>query len=429
MTTQLSMNLPKLHRFKKILLIFILSLTLITTVASVCDVAPILSQSTGNTVYAEPVIPTGENPDDLLGPAFDEIAVAVNRGLGLDFSDGFGDAVAAMALSLVALFFVIEVVNKSVALEKVTMETVIKLLLQLLVAKILVENAPEFMAKLESGLTGLGNKIGTITLAGGDDGWKGLFKGYTHLAGTNAETALITDGGGVFIIVNLLALANTMVFFNFIMPIIQLIGGDPFTGKAMGLLLLVLIPVYYIQSGVAIGAGLGLEAAFSGAPPELGVLEAILSGWTNLFVMWANLLMIALNGVAYLLSIVVVKVLQFFIYIDLLLRALELQLLLALSPLAMAAFVSDEFRSNTKKFIMSFATVCLQGVIIVIMCRVCKALFTFDEGTGLLGKMMIAGNIMMPNPFNTLLTPIIGMLSLKMLIGKSRGFASAILGG
>jgi len=98
-------------------------------------------------------------------------------------------------------------------------------------------------------------------------------------------------------------------------------------------------------------------------------------------------------------------------------RMLEMTILTFFSPLAVPAFVCAETKHMAKKFIMSFAALCLQGAIIVVCCEIVDEIMLTAAAPGNLFD--IVGN---------LVAGLMPAVLLTMLIGKSRQFANSILG-
>ena len=344
-----------------------------------------------------------------------------------------GNPLAAFALSLVALFFVIETLNKSVSFEKVTIEMVVKLLIRLLIAKILVENASAILIQvekiiLESTNAVAGGMAGGLIPVGQRKDIGQLFRFTENLS--HFLTSISDTGDGYLLLKGLLTTTGNGPLPSALqLGVIALIKTFSFKAFNLGLTTL------DIQRATGIipippNAPLSNFIFVPTAPDAVGLyVAAIVISW--------------------IIRIIVEGFVKIQITLTLFLRSIELVLLAYLAPIAMAFFVSDEFKGQTKKFIISFATVCLQGMIIVVICgimdNIFKNPFMFTDSpsgiiTGPLGELIFTGinyGILDPwgqhwgflQPIKMVLMSIIEPIVLGMLIGKSRAMASSLMGG
>ena len=339
-----------------------------------------------------------------------------------------GNPLAAFALSLVALFFVIETLNKSVSFEKVTIEMVVKLLIRLLIAKILVENASSILWQLESIILETTKGLVTAVQGMGDIGTRrdigSLFR---FQPGMSKLLASVSDTADGFLLLKSLftTLGNGALPSALQLTAAALIKG--FSGIAFDL---IVEPVRIKEAtGIDPIAATGRWTFAPFAPDAVAIyVSAILIGW--------------------IIRILVEGFVKIQIVLTLFLRAIELVMLAYLAPIAMAFFVSDEFKGQTKKFIIQFATICVQGLVIVVICGIMDSLFTnpfmfTDSPSGFIkpgyDEIFTAINygVLDPwrqhwgylQPIKMILFSIIEPIVLGMLIGKSRAMASSLMGG
>jgi len=278
-------------------------------------------------------------------------------------------AIVNIAYSLVVLFFLIDLFGQVISFDKVTVESIIRMLVKLLVARILIGAAPQICEGIY------------VTLNNTLAGQVGGFAGSIVLPPLDANLLL----------------------------------GSNFSAGAAGIkgtvevVLKALIAVYWginLMDAIVNTFGMGL------------IWVALLTGITETVFSLVLLLVYAL--IVKLVCGIVIIMQKITLYI----RLIEVTILTALSPIAMAGIVSPEFKGMTKKFLFSFGALSLQGAIIVIACQIAIAIggaspalptaINFDEALSI-GKNLIL--------------PIVQVVLAGMLISKSRSFANAILSG
>ena len=327
------------------------------------------------------------------------------------------------ALSLVALFFIIETLNKSVSFEKVTIEMVVKLLIRLLIAKILVENAGHIMLQIERIiLNSTGDIIGNIgkKIKPVDIGLLIRFSPYT----SQFLVLLSTTIGGFFALKDLADLVQHGLL-----------------GAALGIGVIALFNA--VLSAWMFFDEAGMKDYLHntlGTTPMGSTYIGMGLGSLNFMIGW---LLVSLAAIA--IRYIVEGVVKIQIMLTLILRAIELLMLAYLAPIAMAFFVSDEFKATTKKFLINFATICLQGMIIVVICEVMGNLFKnpywaalgTSYGANPVASFYINIGMLDPwgqhwgvlQPIKVILFSILEPIVVGMLIGKSRAMASTLMGG
>jgi len=407
-------------------------------------------------------------PKGISGSQIDSITgVTADNGYGLmDIVQtlvGQGNPLAPFALSLVALFFVIETLNKSVSFEKITIEMVIKLLIRLLIAKILVDNASNILIQIDRIII---KSTGTV------------MQGITNsVAALKAKNPDIDAGWGVTNIVSLfsdsgLAWIMTSIgnVFGVVLTTIMTLGKG-----GMGALMEAAGWAALMAMSVTLNNFLGWGNTSLYNAQQLQAFGITTSGTNFAYVpiapaTWVYYIWLGMLLIRVVIAYLVEAIIWIQIYITLVLRSIEMLLLAYLAPIAMAAFVSDEFKATTKKFLLNFATICLQGMVIVVICKVIDIIFvdklTLDNflkitspssfpATNLaaipswlapfitekgLGYVMWAfaqlgiydmwGNSWgFLNPLKMLLISIVPPIITSILIGKSRSIAQTLIGG
>ena len=361
------------------------------------------------------------------------------------------------ALSLVALFFVIETLNKSVSFEKITIEMVIKLLIRLLIAKILVDNASWILVEIDqiiikstgSVMSGITNSINTLKAgnANYDVGW-----GVTNvvsLINDNGLASVVSQIGTVFGVLLTTVMTLGKGGMGSLMEAAGWVGLVAASHDLLGMLGGGDTSVYTAQELLRFGV-IATGNRFAYIP----VSPAEMS-----YYIWLGIMVVSIA-----IRYVVQAVIWIQIYITLILRSIEMLILAYLAPIAMAAFVSDEFKATTKKFLLNFATICLQGMVIVVICKVVDIIFVDkltlanfnadiaastapipgwltalggDKGPGYIMYMLVQSGIYdmwgqswgFLEPLKMLFINIFPMIVVSILVGKSRSIAQSLIGG
>jgi len=267
-----------------------------------------------------------------------------------------------LAYALAVLYFLIELIGQIIALDKVTPEIIVRMLIKLFIAKILIDAAPEICKGIYQTFQGLV----TVTSAPGD-----------RIITTNPSFTGMFTG-------------------------LDKIGLDIIFGAANRITVArTLSAMFLIVQGVAVAIAVGSRSVTSFLLP-IGIVLALP-----------------------LITLLIVTFMLVGQYITLYVRYIEIGLLTILSPLAMAGAASGEFKGVTKKFLLSFAAVCLQGTIIIVGAAIICAL-SEDPVANLAGFNPLTG---MGEAILTPIAIIMRCSMFTMLIGKSRSFANAVLQG
>lgn len=293
-----------------------------------------------------------------LDASFDKLGAFANKAWFMNNAAGAANTFVNLAYALAVLYFLIELIGQVIALDKITPEIIVRMLVKLFIAKIMIDTAPAMCEAIYNTfhsipVAGIADnlftseipKIGPGILFGGDDAAKGI------MTGLSVVSILVNA------IVTAIAIASRALN-AFILP--------------LGIVTLVPILIFLIVTFMLVGQ-----------------------------------------------------------YVTLYIRYIEIALLTILSPLAMAGAASGEFKSVTKKFLLSFAAVCLQGIIIVLGAEILGALMP-DPTVSTSGAGSIYGNFDNYNMFASLMYGISLIMKASMftmLIGKSRSFANAVLQG
>jgi hypothetical protein len=303
--------------------------------------------------------------------------------------------IAPLAISLIALYFVIEVIQKSTSLDKINLEMIVKLLLRLLIAKILVDNATEILVRI-NGI--IGANIRSVS---------GVFDGITEFNVVESIKHSINAN-------NAWGLLNTAI--NATMKGMLLIDLGKTAGLAAIATAAALAVVSLTISGL-IGATTDYEVYIPTSATE----------WQ-----WFGIVVLVTVAIRVIVNIGCTLSILFSLWM----RDIEIIILAMLAPLAMAGFVSDEFKGATKKYLMHFAAICVQGIVIAVIINLAGLLFppdpvTFANGMAgifeFLGLINGAGSILSPI-MNTLYSCIPPVIT-AVLLGKARGIAQMITGG
>ena len=362
--------------------------------------------------------------------------------------DGAANPLRPFALSLVALFFIIETLNKSVSFEKVTIEMVVKLLIRLLIAKILVDNASDILLRIDS-----------IIISSTNNMMKAMNKFNASIL--LSIDSFITDDGTVPYAVS-----------NIFDWILTLVGVKDMLGNGGLASMLQLVP-----EGIMKILGKSMAKTVDKAAPLIAnkivakfvgygsmTLNTAQGLFRNRFVYIPTsstgiLLVLGTGLVGLIITQLIQVVVSIQIFVTLMLRQIELLILAYLAPIAMAAFVSDEFKGQTKKFMIQFATLSLQAMVIVVMCKLLDKVLAPPFDTSDLGyttgpddawylqifswisdKLMFVlyytgiydpmGNHWGYAQFvKVILYSIINPVIVGMMVGKSRQIASTLMGG
>jgi len=385
---------------------------------------------------------------------------------------------APFALSLVALFFIIETLNKSVSFEKVTIEMVVKLLIRLLIAKILVTYASTILLQIDQIIIASTNKV--------MDNMANFTAPIQSMSLLQFLPNDIWGFGSAFRM-----MSSWLNWYLYYTEVKNALGNGPlgilFGGAAMYFSnsfakdidkVLMFSHTTWADGVDSTGAWIGtheLKPLLPGAIAESGqVSEANIYTPSGAYGVGIFLL---LGMASQVLTTVIYVVTTIQIFITVMLREVELLILALLAPIAMAAFVSDEFKGQTKKFIMQFATLSLQAMVIVVMCKFLDRIvgnpynmmnFVFDvdtspggpaatnystltsyilkymnyiaPGSNLMnsfGKSLIAFGFFDPigmnwgfmQPIKLLFYGAINPIIVSMMVGKSRQIASTLMGG
>ncbi|GHV19689.1 hypothetical protein FACS189425_10430 [Clostridia bacterium] len=333
----------------------------------------------------------------------------------IDFAGN--NPVEAVALSLLALYFVIEVVTKSTSIDKISVEMIVKLLLRLLIAKILVSSAANILTSILGIIDGIAIRMMDVDF-GGFGRIQLPIGGNIDVSGTIPAPnpfGVAADAGG--------ALIETAI-------------SGAVSGIAMAFELEGLAKLPPISAIIAGAFKLGVPIIIR------GVIDAIFSistGGMLHFYVPLSMTELKVWGALLAANIVITEIINAFtwvsVYFTLFMRNLEIIILSILAPLAMAGFVTDEFKGTTKKFVLQFATTCVQGVVIIIICRVMNQIMGFHaddllEGFAVfLTRVGIVGYGTIFGPIQALVANAVYPILTSMLIGKSRSVAQAIVGG
>lgn len=334
----------------------------------------------------------GKSAKDIL----DEVATVAS---------GTDNPVKSIAISLIAIYFVVEILSKTTAIDKITMDMIIKVLLQLLVAKLLVDNAGTLLMKIHdfimSSLGQVETELAKVAVT---------TEKLSLLKLTPATTNFVIDAVPLGGIVN--AASTVALALGFLDNLAQAAGLPAIAIAAKTAVVSALV-------GVLIGIFL---PGVSGIDTGLLGLSSALTGGRSLIIL---ALAIVVRIILYLL---VSAFCSITIMITLWMRQIELIVLLFLSPLAMAAFVSDKFRSTTVKFVSHFAAICVQGLVILIICYVADLAFYAGDHKISTWLAECINTFGMLGPVFAAVNDIFPVIIISSLIAKSRSFAQIICG-
>lgn len=249
--------------------------------------------------------------------------------------EGVKSAIAAGALSILGLIFIINFLGKTLNLQWVTWENILMLLLQLTIAKICVQNSEWVMSTVQKGFAAMIQEIPT-TVATPDSDWLKKHFGETM---PNPELAFIdpiTKKSGV------------------VYPLEE----DGNSGK---------------PNGIDIRCDVDIPSAYLYFLDEYDAARAYYSYHCEEFKFQHEVKVktfdfspiVALIGV--FVNGLIIKAILAIVLIMLIARFMWLAVYTTAAPLSLATFAADETKDIGKSFIKSYVGVCLHAMVLLII--------------------------------------------------------------
>lgn len=241
--------------------------------------------------------------------------------------DGVKSAIAAGALSIMGLIFIINFLGKTLNLQWVTWENVLMLLLQLTIAKICIQNSEWIMSAVQKGFTSMIQEIPTTVTK--EDGTEEPNPDLTFIDFSPGVTYHLEEDGN---------------------------GGNP---DGIDIDCYVQIPnayLYFLEEYDAARAYRSYhcdDAEFSAFPHEVKVKAIDFSP------------IVALIGV--FVNGLIIKAILAIVLIMLIARFMWLAVYTTAAPLSLATFAADETKDIGKSFIKSYVGVCLHAMVLLII--------------------------------------------------------------
>lgn len=224
--------------------------------------------------------------------------------------DGVKSAIAASALSILGLIFIINFLGKTLNLQWVTWENVLMLLMQLLIAKVCVQNSEWIMGTIQKGFTSMIQSVPESEIT--------QFIDTTTTKSVFVEHLAIKGGG----------------------------DGNDIKNQSFN------VPVEYFYFLDEQDAAKAYAAAGEGKKVYVGLTD---------FSPAVAFIGVFVNGL-------IMKVILAVALIMMVARFMWLAVYTVAAPLSLATFAADETKDIGKSFIKSYVGVCLHAMVLLIIC-------------------------------------------------------------